>query len=168
MVYMSYRQSVAGSRRAFTLIELLVVIAIIGILSSIVLASLNTARGKAMDARRLSDAKTYANALALYYLDNNDYPVASPNRGDGWAASDVSPSTFMANLVPTYLPSVVTGPDNITYAYYYYKGSYSNFCASVPNTRAIFHFYLTTPAKPPYVACSTQQANLYGQCLCLQ
>ncbi|MDP3965736.1 MAG: type II secretion system protein [bacterium] len=51
--------------RGFTLIELLVVIAIIGILSTVVLGAVNTARQKGRDARRLEDMKSIANAIAV-------------------------------------------------------------------------------------------------------
>ncbi len=62
-------------KRGFTLIELLVVIAIIGLLASIVLASLNSARKKSRDARRIADLKQLQNALELYANDNSgNYP----------------------------------------------------------------------------------------------
>ncbi len=49
--------------RGFTLIELLVVIAIIGLLASIILASLNTAQQKGRDARRVSDLQEIGQAM---------------------------------------------------------------------------------------------------------
>jgi len=72
--------------RGFTLIELLVVIAIIGLLSSIVLVSLNSARQKARDARRLSDMRQIQLALELYYDSNGAYPGNTDNDCGGWDA----------------------------------------------------------------------------------
>jgi prepilin-type N-terminal cleavage/methylation domain-containing protein len=56
--------------RGFTLIELLVVIAIIGILSSVVLASLNSARQKGTAAKIKSELAGLRAAAEIYY-DNN-------------------------------------------------------------------------------------------------
>ncbi len=64
-------------KRGFTLIELLVVIAIIGILSSVVLASLNSARKKGRDARRVADIKQIQLALELFYDAHSRYPTAA-------------------------------------------------------------------------------------------
>lgn len=65
------------SPRGFTLIELLVVIAIIGILSSVVLASLNDARKKSRDAKRIADVKQLQLALELFFDSNNTYPTTT-------------------------------------------------------------------------------------------
>ena len=65
----------ARTIRAFTLIELLVVISIIGVLSSVVLTSLNSARIKSRDARRVSEIRQIQYALELYYDANGKYPT---------------------------------------------------------------------------------------------
>lgn len=87
--------------RGFTLIELLVVIAIIGVLASIVLASLNTARRKSRDARRIADVKQIQLALELYF-DAQSTPAY--------------PGT-LAPLAPDYIPTVPTDPLGVAYSY---------------------------------------------------
>lgn len=57
----------------FTLIELLVVIAIIGILASVVMGQLNTARDKAADAAIKSNVTNIRGAASLWYDDYNSY-----------------------------------------------------------------------------------------------
>jgi prepilin-type N-terminal cleavage/methylation domain-containing protein len=57
--------------RGFTLIELLVVIAIIGILSSVVLVSLNSARNKGVNTRIQEDAANLRTALETGYNNGN-------------------------------------------------------------------------------------------------
>jgi len=68
---------IKNSTKGFTLIELLVVIAIIGILSSVVLASLNSARKSGRDAKRVADIKQIQLALELYFDANmtTGYPT---------------------------------------------------------------------------------------------
>lgn len=85
--------------KGFTLIELLVVIAIIGILSSVVLASLNTARTKSRDTRRIADVKQIQLALALYFDANNEYPDA------------------LTALAPQYIAAVPADPNGGAYLY---------------------------------------------------
>lgn len=92
--------------KGFTLIELLVVIAIIGLLSTLAVVALNSARAKSRDAKRVSDVKQVQTALELYYNDNNAYPVAGT-----WAAMDTALATQMAT-VPTN-PS----PNGTAYTY---------------------------------------------------
>ncbi|MFA5991076.1 MAG: prepilin-type N-terminal cleavage/methylation domain-containing protein [Candidatus Doudnabacteria bacterium] len=65
----------------FTLIELLVVIAILGLLASIVLVSLNSARDKAKSATAISNQRELQKGVELYNLDMGFYP---PDVNRGW------------------------------------------------------------------------------------
>ncbi len=89
-------------KRGFTLIELLVVIAIISLLSSVVLASLNSARIKARHARRASDLKQLQLALNLYYDSQtpNAYPVST-----GW----MGVHSCWGSATADWVPGLVTG-----------------------------------------------------------
>ena len=72
-------QNFRKNKLAFTLIELLIVIAIIGILSTATVVSLNQAKAKARDARRLSDITQIRQALDVYYYSEGAYPNAGPS-----------------------------------------------------------------------------------------
>ena len=90
------RNFINRRNKGFTLIELLVVIAIIGILAAVVLVSLNSARQKSRDARRVADIRQIMTGLELFYNDNGKYPTATSNVP---TASDGSPawSTFVSS-----------------------------------------------------------------------
>ena len=107
------------NNRGFTLIELLVVIAIIGLLSAVVLASLNATRAKARDAQRLSDATTLQNALELYANDHGgQYPVTGSSVYYGhcsgtWPAGHTGrtgSTGYIPDLAPTYIAALPIDP----------------------------------------------------------
>jgi len=66
-----------SKNKGFTLIELLVVIAIIGLLSTMAVVSLNSARGKARDAQRLSDVKQLSTVIEMAAASQGTYDVLS-------------------------------------------------------------------------------------------
>lgn len=121
-------------KKGFTLIELLVVISIIGLLASVVLTSLNSARVKARNTRRIVDIKQLVNAFHLGLDANNSN---FPSTGGVWACISATcyggwaPPVFDAvpavdaYLAP-YISKPVDPPDgtraNGGYLYNYWAG----------------------------------------------
>ncbi len=88
-------------KAGFTLIELLVVIAIIGVLASVVLASLNTARGKGADSAVKSNLANARAQAELYYDGNtNSYAnvcTAAGGISESYAAANAANGGTAAN-----------------------------------------------------------------------
>ena len=115
-------------KSGFTLIELLVVIAIISLLATLAITSLNNARIKSRDAKRLADMRQIQISLALYYDKNNNYPTSDYDGCGGWDVGNQDYS-FMTNKLTGFMQNVPI--DSTTtgncYGYRYYRypaGSY--------------------------------------------
>jgi type II secretory pathway pseudopilin PulG len=92
-----------------------VVIAIIGLLASVILASLTSARTKARDARRMSDLHNIQAALELYYSTNGSYPnlgnacLPTGAGNDFWSSWSCWSQLFSSQ----YFSSVPVDPQNV-------------------------------------------------------
>jgi len=99
----------------FTLIELLVVIAIIGILASVVIASLEIARTKARDSRRVADISSIQKALSLHASGSSQsYPISVATTT--LTGSDAVSTALKAS---GSIPSVPADPLGGAYTYTY-------------------------------------------------
>ena len=141
------------SARGFTLIELLVVIAIIGVLASVVLASLNSARRKSRDARRLTDIKQIGIALQLHFdgAGAAQFPLAN-------TTCDATDSNGLQVLVTGgYIPTIPRNPSDVTVCYRYASGA-------INSLRTTFHVAgvledSTNPALTGDRDCSSDGVN---------
>lgn len=132
------------NKKGFTLIELLVVIAIIGLLSTLSVVSLNNARQKSRDAKRVADVKQIQTALELYYNDAFAYPTS------------VSSGTALSYSGSVYMTAVPTAPNpadgtctagNNTYTYSGGANTYTlNYCLGASTGEVSAGLNTATPA----------------------
>ncbi len=137
-------------KKGFTLIELLVVISIIGLLSSVVLGTVGTARAKARDAKRVSDMRQVQLALELYRDANGTYPTGSSG-GNRENSCDTGTGTntmigkwdsaLSVLVTQKFLPELPEDPTGSAY-----NSAAPQFC----------YTYLTETGPSTWTSCGTQ------------
>jgi len=167
-----------SQKKGFTLIELLVVIAIIGLLSTIVLASLNGARAKARDAKRKGDMIELRTALQMYYADHGSYPSYwGSGSGGYWGGVNAScagtngqtsgPEAYIQGLTPNYIAILPTDPainPPPCYGYLYrsdgveYKLLANWTPESYVSAGQVFYDPVRPPDPPVWMLCSGEPA----------
>ncbi|MFA6000008.1 MAG: type II secretion system protein [Candidatus Paceibacterota bacterium] len=117
-------------KKGFTLIELLVVVAIVGILASVTLGYLSSAKKKGNDTAVKTNLATVRSAAEIFYVNNNNsyYPSAGGSTIN--SACPVSYAPFGLNMFAQ--DKIINNALSVAIA----KGS-SNWCYADGNTWAV-------------------------------
>lgn len=161
-------RTVREKSNGFTIVELLIVIVVIGILAAISLVAYGGVAANARDNVRKADIATIVKAMELYYSENGQYPVISPNGttntslNPAWVISgDSSWNLLTAQLQVNKLPIDPTrmsdtdprySSTNFGYAMYINTSTY---CGAAPRQMYILVYRLEA---------SAQQNRLEGDC----
>jgi type II secretory pathway pseudopilin PulG len=144
-------------------------ISIISLLSSIVLTSVNSARAKARDARKMADFRAISTSLQLYFDTTGRMP-ANYNPCCGATEGDGNYERIMQELVNAgFLPQIPKSPGGGLYSWYNYGGGNNigglmvTSLETVPNTTTGI-----PPACRPWAAgqnwCDQSSSKAY--CIC--
>lgn len=139
--------------KAFTLIELLVVIAIIGILATVVIASLNSVRSKARDAKRKNELQAISKAYQMYYADNGAYPANSAHSvqdGTAWSTNWIA---HQASLAP-----YISLSDVMSSRYVFINNGR---CGQVGQTGVYIFVQLENALSSPYNPCGNNSGDIF-------
>lgn len=113
--------------KGFTLLEILVVFSIIGIVLSVSVGALISARKTSRDAKRKTDVEQLRGALELYKADNSDYPNTNGNISSSLVSLKTAPNIYLVKLP--------LDPDTTRNYYYKYLSSSSYaLCAALENS----------------------------------
>lgn len=165
MSYLNHENLLSTQEKGFTLIELLVVISIIGLLSSIVLTSLNSARAKARDAKRIMDIHQIMKAFSLTLDSNNeDFPstggkgVCLGTTGTCWGGRLNSDSTINT-LLQQVLSSVSSDPSHTS-------GVGDKYVYAGPAASVAYHCSGASYLKGPFLLWEPDKLNPHSDTSC--
>lgn len=124
-------------QKAFTLLELLVAIAIIGIVATLAVISLQQARGRARDSKRINDIQQVHMALEFFFNENGRYPSE-----EEWSSGSInSPLSGEPYIQPVpSAPTPADGDCSLDSNFYAYNSQKNNteyrlyFCLGGPTS----------------------------------
>lgn len=156
------------NQKGFTLIELLVVIAIIGLLASVVLVGLVTARERSRLTRANADIYQLAHAAEVLATDTGKWPGGCPAKGGEHPDMPINGPTNLAGfnsspLVDTNAFIGITESPPLPEASNPYSIHYSSLSAggTFPNHVSLCRWYPSEVQnwKGPYIQTSASAAN---------